>query len=289
MRRIGLPLCAVFLLAPAAASAGPWVPAPGDGYIQGGVSFFSAQEGQREGVATGLAYRTTTFSLYGELGLPGRLMLTSYVPFVLGTNESEASGIVYSHDSLGDLTFALDHAPLASFPLAFGVEVKVPGYSDPSQYENADGIDGVLFDESKFPVLGDNNVDVTPRVQLGHSLSAFPMWMQVSLGYRFRSCQLHGSGRCRDFGDGPVVDGSIGAWVWDEHLALQLYTKGNIVTEPDTVNTIPSEESLYLQGKVTVANPALPGASLSVGVGGIPYANNAANGYDVSVSLAYKF
>lgn len=289
MLRLWLLICAVFLLGPSSSEAGPWVPAVGDGYIQGGVSFFSAQEGQREGVATGLAYRTTTFSLYGEFGLPGRLMLTSYIPFVLGTNESEASGVLYRHDSLGDLTFALDHAPIRSFPFAFGIEVKVPGYSDPSQYDGASGIDDVLFDEAKFPVLGDNNVDVIPRVQIGHSLSGFPMWMQMSLGYRFRSCQLHGSGRCRDFGDGPVVDGSIGVWAWEEHLAVQLYTKGNIVTEPDAVNTVPTEESLYLQGRVTLATSALPGASLAFGVGGIPYANNAANGYDLSFSLAYKF
>ena len=289
MRRIWLLPFAVALLFGATADAGPWVASPGGGYVQGGVSYFSAQEGQREGVATGLAYQTTTFSLYGEFGLPGRLQLTTYVPYVLGVNVSGSSNVRYNHNSLGDMNFALDHAPIRRFPFTFGVEVKVPGYDDPMQFEGATGIDNELFDASKFPVLGDNNVDVTPRVQIGKSLGEIPVWMQMSVGYRFRSCQLHGSGRCRDFRDGLVADASVGGWVWNRNLAVQLFVKGNVALEPDTINTIPTEESLYVQGKLTFADEALGGVSTSIGVGGIPYANNAARGYDVSLSLAYQF
>jgi hypothetical protein len=207
----------------------------------------------------------------------------------MGVNESGSSIVRYNHNSFGDLMFALDHGPIHSFPFTFGVEVKVPGYSDPVQFDGASGIDNDLFDAAKFPVLGANNIDVTPRLQIGKSLGDIPVWMQMSIGYRFRSCQLHGSGRCRDFRDGIVADGSIGAWIWNRNLAVQLFVKGNLALEPDTINTIPTEEALYVQGKLTFSDEALQGVSASIGVGGLPYANNAARGYDVSLSLAYQF
>ena len=289
MRRFWLLPLAVALVFSASAEAGPWVAQPGGGYLQGGVSYFSAQEGQREGVATGLSYQTTTFSLYGEVGLPGRLQLTTYLPYVLAVNESGSSDVRYNHNSIGDVMVALDQAPLRNFPLTFGVEVKFPGYSDPTQADGAAGIDNDLFDSSKFPVLGDNNIDVTPRVQIGKSLGDIPVWMQMSVGYRFRSCQLHGGGRCRDFRDGLAADASIGGWVWNRNLAVQIFVKGNLAIERDTINTTPTEESLYVQGKLTFADEALAGVSTSIGVGVIPYANNAARGYDISLSLAYQF
>ncbi len=289
MQRLSSLVCALALFAPSVVEAGPWVAAPGDGYVQGGVSYFAAQEGQREGVATGLEYQTTTFSLYGEFGLPGRLQLTGYIPYVLGVNESGSSDVRYNHNSIGDMIFALDHAPIRGFPFAFGVEVKVPGYDDPTQFQSADGIDDELFDSAKFPVLGDNNVDVVPRLQIGKSLSGIPVWMQVSLGYEFRSCRLHDEGRCQNFRDGLVADASIGAWVWERNLAVQLFTKGNLALTAEHSNTLPTEESLYVQGKLTFTDELLNGVSASFGVGGLPYARNAARGYDLSVSLAYKF
>lgn len=289
MRLLPTVLCAFALCLPNLAEAGPWIAAPGDGYVQGGVSYFSAQEGQREGVATGLAYHTTSFSLYGEFGLPGRLQLTGYIPYVLGVNQSGSSDVRYNHNSIGDMSFALDHSPARGFPFAFGVEVKIPGYDDPMEFDSADGIDDDLFDGSKFPVLGDNNIDVTPRLQIGKSLSRAPVWMQMSLGYEFRSCRLHDEGRCQNFRDGLVADASVGAWVWERNLAVQLFTKGNIALSPEHSNTLPTEESLYVQGKLTFTDELLNGVSASFGVGGLPYARNAARGYDLSLSLAYKF
>lgn len=279
--------CACLILG-APAAAGPWVHAPGDGYLAGGVSFFKAEDGMRDGASTGLAYETLTYSLYGEIGLPARLQLTAYVPFVMGTNRSPSTDVVYSHDAIGDLRFALDGAPLRDFPFTIGVEVKVPGYDDPTQYDSADGIDDRLFDPLRFPVLGDDNIDVTPRLQIGHSFYPLPMWAQAELGYRWRGCRLHGSG-CEDLRDGLVVAGTFGAWAVLDYLAAELYAKAIINVQPESGNTVATEQSVFLQGKVSVTAPELAGVAFTLGAGGFPYADAAARGYDLSAGVSWRF
>lgn len=270
------------------AAAGPWVPSPGDGYLSLGFTHFRAATGMRDGVSTGLAYRTSTWRLYSELGLPGRLVLTVSLPYVQAVNRSGTTPVSYHHDAFGDLRFALDHAPLRSLPFTFGVEVKVPAYSDPSEHDSADGIDDRLFDPMRFPVIGDDSIDVTPRLQIGHSFHPAPVWAQASLGYQWRGCRRH-IDPCEDLRDGILISGGVGAWIWADHLATELYTKAVFSVQPAAPDTVPTEQSLYVQGKLTGTAPALRGLGVTLGVGGLPYASAAARGWDVSAGLAWKF
>lgn len=279
---------AIVLVCASTAYAGPWVHAPGEGYLSAGVSRFTAEEGMRDGASTGLAYRTMTYSVYAELGLPGRLQLTAYVPYVQGVNRSQSTDVRYNHDAVGDMRFALDASPLRDFPLAVGVEVKVPGYQDPSAYDSADGIDDRLFDPLRFPVLGDDNYDVTPRVQIGHSFYPIPMWAQMSVGYQWRGCRRHGSG-CEDLRDGIVVTGGLGGWLVADYLTAELYTKATVNTQPESGRTVPTEQSVYVQGKLSATAPALSGVAFSVAVGGMPYADAAARGYDLALNVSWRF
>lgn len=287
IRAAGYAFCVLASVLPATALAGPWTHAPGSGYLKAGMSLFRTNDGMVDGQSTGLAYQTTTWSLYGEVGIPGRLQLTAYVPYVLGTNESASSGIRYNHHAVGDMTVALDHGPVPEIPFSFGLELKFPGYDDPTQFDDADGIDQAVFDPIKFPVLGDNNIDVMPRVQLGHGFRRG--WVQAAVGYRWRGCRLHSEGACEDLRDSVVASGSLGIWAWPQRIATELYVKGTMPVQAKSARTVPTEGSLYLQGKLTFSDPALRGVGVSLGVGGIPYAIAAAQGFDVSVGLSYSF
>ncbi len=273
----------------APAHAGPWVHAPGDGYLKTALGVFRANDGVADGQATGLAYQTTTLSLYGEVGLPGRLQFTTYVPFVFGTNESPNSAVRYNHSAFGDVAFALDHAPIRNFPFTFGVEVKVPTYRDPSQLTSARGISDDVYDPIKFPVLGDNNVDVTPRVQLGYGFRRIPGWTQLDIGYRWRGCRQHSVGRCEDLRDGLALAGSVGVWVWPQRVAAEIYAKASLPLQPESDRTVPTERSVYVQGKLTLTDPDLNGLGFGIGVGSIVYADAAARGFDVSIGISYNF
>ncbi len=278
----------VAAMTPALAWAGPWLHDAGNGYLELGTTFFSADDGVRDGVATGLAYRSVTVGTYAEIGLPGHLQLTLAAPWVAATHTS-ASGVVYRNRSLGDTRLALDFAPTRRLPFAVGVEVKAPLYRDPFEQSSADGIDDDVFDPVKFPSVGSNGWDVTPRVQLGHSFYPVPMWTQIELGYRVSGCQEHGS-PCRDYRDGALVSGSIGGFVWRQHLALEGYAKAFVPVQAETARKAPTEQFVYVRGKVTGGDlPGLPDLAITLGVGGIVHAVGTERGRDVSVSLSYRF
>ncbi|MCB9507661.1 MAG: hypothetical protein H6700_08920 [Myxococcales bacterium] len=280
---------ALVLSLPAVCFAGPWVHDPGTGFAKLGLSAFDASDGMRDGVSTGLAYRSTTADLYAEVGLPGRLQVSVNAAWVAATNHSELSNIRYRNRSIGDLRLAVDHAPLRHFPFTVGIEAKLPVYADPSDQAHADGLPNDLFDPAQFPVVGDDNVDLMPRLQIGHSFYPRRIWAQGAVGYLWRGCSQHVSGPCADFRDGVVVSAGVGAQPVADILTTELFAKATINTQPLEGDTLATAQTLYVQAKVGIGHPHLGGVGLALSVGGIPYADAAARGYDVGAGITYEF
>lgn len=290
---------AVVLAAPAA-QAGPWLHDAGHGYVQLASTYFTSTEGVRGSQANGFRYRKTTLSMYGEIGLPANLQLTANVPFEFARNDAADGDAVYTNRGVGDIRIALDGQLLRRPALTLGVELKVPAYRDPSEQDTVRGLaddDLVLIPITRFPALGDDNIDVTPRVQIGHSFYPLPMWAQAEIGYRIRTCQRHGSGGCQEFRDGLALAGSLGATPWANTLTLELYASGFIAVESDGLGNeslgddrLPTQEFLYLQGKVSLIE-LLPSDTLALtaGVGGIPYGTNTQSGVDVTLAASMTF
>jgi len=243
----------------------------------------------REGRPTGLSYSASTWRFYGEVGLPGRLQLTASLPYVSATNFSRNSGVRYNNEHLGDVRLALDHSPFSGRPLTLGVEVQVPGYRDPSVIGSARGIDDAVFQSNRFPALGTGGIEVRPRLQFGTSLYPLPAWSQVELGYAIRGCRLYTGSRCSSFRDGPFTALSFGAYVVEELLSLEFYARAQVSTEPKRTNTLPTEQSVYLQGKIGLGDADLSALSVSLAAGGLVYASAAAQGHDLALNLAYSF
>lgn len=291
---------ALLALTPRAAQAGPWLHDAGSGYVQLASTYFTSTEGVQGAAANGFRYRKTTLSLYGEVGLPAGLQLTANLPFEFARNDAAEGGAVYTNRGVGDVRVALDARLLSRPALTFGVEVKAPGYRDPSEQSSVRGLaddDLLLIPITRFPSIGDNNIDVTPRVQLGHSFYPLAMWAQVELGYRVRTCQRHGSGACQEFRDGLALSGSLGWMPLPDRLSLELYSSGYIAIETDGLGNdslgddrLPTQEFLYLQGKLSLLElPPSDALALTFGVGGIPYGHNTQSGMDVTLAISTNF
>jgi hypothetical protein len=285
-------LAVTFVASPA--SAGPWVPDPGHGFLQLGTTWFRSADPARGAATTGFDYRKTTLSAYGEVGLPGGLALTLEVPWAAARNDARDGGEQYRNRSLGDIRLALDARITRRLPLTFGVEVKVPGYRDPSELSDADGVSAEefpLIPSAYFPALGDNAIDVMPRVQLGHSFHPIPVWAQVAVGYRVRTCQRHdfGLGGCRDLRDGLSVSGSVGAFYFRRILFAEFYASAEIPLQAESSRTIPTQRFIYTQGKLSAAIPSAQSWTVTLGVGGIPSARNAQRGLDLTGAVSVRF
>ena len=254
----------------------------GDGYLKLGLSYFSASESFNRGVPMGLDYDAITTNLYAEVGLPAGLQIIFDLPYVIATNTSDEA-VAYTNHTLGDGRIQLDYAIPVGIPLAVGVEVKIPLY----QPVNEDAVDGLIDVDGRpwpttvFPEVGDDNVDITPKVMIGYSMP-FPMWISAELGYRVR---LAG------FADGIFAALSVGGFVWPDHIAVGAYSNAifNVQDDPEPEIKATSE-SVYLQGYVLVtAAPWQPDLGLTLAVGRIVRAENANTGTDFSVAISYSF
>jgi len=264
----------------ATADAGPWVRDPGGAYVKVGAARFTAEDSFNQGVSTGLAYESMTWNVYGEVGLPGRFQLVADLPFVDGRNNSEA-GVNYINRTLGDARVQLDYGLFEDLPLTLSLEAKLPLYTPIARQDTSDPIASFPRSAVQFPDAGDGNLDLTPKVQFGHSFHPVPAWATAELGYR---------ARFDDFGDGVFFAASAGLFVWPEHIAIGVFGNGviNLQTDDDPLARA-TKEFVYVQANtfVTLA-PWLKGASLSLSVGTIPWANSTAAGSDVGLGVAYE-
>jgi hypothetical protein len=288
-----LALVVASLLMVPSATAGPWVAEPGHGYLQLSGTSFRSDDGVRGSTAGGFRYSKTTLSLYSELGLVDGLQFTFELPFALARNEQVGGDDVYFAREIGDVRLALDGRVTRRVPLTFGVEARLPGYRDPSQQLGATGVDDdqfLLIPSSWFPAIGDNSIDVIPRVQIGHGFARVPMWVQASVGYRFRSCQRHNFGAgCRDLRDSLSINAGAGVFVVQRLVYTELYVSGELITQPESDRTIATPQFMYVQGKVSSLLGFDSPFAVTAGVGGIPLGQDTQGGWDVTGAISLKF
>ena len=276
-------LALLVLLTCSTASAGAWVRDLGSVYVKVGATFFSAEQSFARGVATDLAYESQSYRIYAEIGLPLGLQFVFDVPYVIATNLS-GNEVEYHNNTFGDARFGFDLELYERVPVSVGVDIKVPLYESVS--EQGDGglvdIEGQLYPVEVFPAVGDDNIDITPKVSVGYGLQSWPAWVSAELGYRHR---LGG------FADSIVTAVNLGAFVWPSHIALGVYANANFNVQDDPNPDVKaSSELVYVQGYVLVtAAPWRPELGLTLGVGRIVRAENAGLGTDYSVGVSYTW
>lgn len=274
--------CLALVVTPRGAEAGPWVHPFGHGYVKLGLSYFTAESSFQQGVPVGLSYDAFTTNVYAEVGLPARLQLIVDVPYVVATNTSDTAAEYHNH-TFGDARVELDYGLPVAFPLAVGVEVKIPLYGQVADMGSSGliDVDGRPWPTTLFPDVGDDNVDITPKVMFGYSLGV-PVWFTAELGYRAR---LNG------FADGIYTALSVGGFVWPNHIAVGVYSSAVINVQEDRDPAVmATREFVFLQGYVLLtAAPWQPDLGLTLGVGRIVHAENTNTGTDFSVGVSYRY
>lgn len=248
------------------AEAAPWIREPGKSYLRAGATRFVADA--PELTAPYLrSFETITASLWAEVGLPWDLEVAAELPYVVATNTFRPGG-AYSNRTLGDARFQLARALVKSIPLSAVLETKVSLY----EARHSELI-------QTYPDVGDGNVDLTPKLSIGHSFWPTPAWLTAELGYRLRLDK---------YADGVFGAFNAGGWVWRDRLALGVYVNGikNVDQSPSLWET---REWLYLSGYlIAAAEPWLKGVKLTLAAGFIPIARFCATGSDVTLSVSYE-
>lgn len=176
-----LPL--LLLLAPEAA-AGPWVKAPGEAYVKAGTVLFTADGFVRpDGVAVeGAEYLGATGHVYGEVGVVGPVQAVVNLPFVGSRNTFGESAFV--NRQFGDMDIGLEAGGRVggAVPVSLQVLAKLP------LYDNAE-LQQYGLSSSRFPAIGDGQVDITAMAAVGSGLAAggFRGWWSLEGGYRHRT------------------------------------------------------------------------------------------------------
>lgn len=158
-------------------AAGPWVREPGHSYLKGSMGTFWGEE------AEGLRYSDLQAGLYGELGLPARLGLTAWFPWLLAWNEDTQGRYVAL--SGGDAELVLQ-GQLLRGPLVLALDLrgKFPLYTDRS----TERLRRYPAYATRFPVPGDGQVDLELLLEggTGWRMGEVSGWLQGSIGGRYR-------------------------------------------------------------------------------------------------------
>ncbi len=221
---IGLVVGLLALAWPSVASAGPWVPEPGEGYLKVSGSYFDATgmyDRSGEQVDTDYSYRHAGARLYGDIGLAPHLGLSASLPWRRSQNVHRESSAQYIKSGLGDLDLALQGGTtIGQFALSGVGKLRVPLYSETISTDSPSPIAltaGELERERYIPALGDGSVDMTFLMQAGLSLHPFPGWLTASVGPKLRF---------QGFGNGLEYAASAGAYLIPERLALSARVSG---------------------------------------------------------------
>jgi hypothetical protein len=260
---------ALALLASSTARASPWVKAPGAVFLEAGVSRF--QEGVIFGERsdTGLDFDSTSYTIYGEVGLPLRSQILFSFPYVVARNRT-LSGLGFVSHTIGDARIELDRSILddPALPITAGLEVKLPLYTRAAEDDLPNEVS--IYPSGSFPDPGDGNVDLLPKLSIG--LSSLPYWLTAELGYRLRF---------GDFDDALFAAVSGGAFIIPESFAAFAYVSTDLS---------PGRQLVYVQLRALVRSTAswLPKFGLALGPGAVVYAAEARAGLDFSFSITYE-
>lgn len=168
------------LLLCSTALAGPWIAAPGEHYVKASVSRFAAAEyidPTAPDATSTVEYVGVTSSLYGQVGLPGKLQLHATLPWVNGRNLNRYTGWIHRTSAPGDAQVGLGwDLPGLELPAAITAQARIPLYNQ-----------AVL--EPDYPGIGDTNVDLDLQASVGHSIPAGKhwVWFASEAGFRWRT------------------------------------------------------------------------------------------------------
>lgn len=207
----------VLLAAPAA--AGPWVEAPGDGYLKLSGEVFDSQRNfdvAGDAMAADPAYSHVGARSYGEVGVAPRLSVGWSVPFVAARNTA-SDGTRHRRAGFGDLDVRADVQIVRdTCALAGQLEGRIPLYGDTvGRGDSATSADGEGGSGSE-PILGDGSRELTPTLAFGCGLP-LPGWLTAAAGPNFRF---------DGFGDGLTWRVGGGAYAIPDRLAIQIGASG---------------------------------------------------------------
>ncbi|MFT4978024.1 MAG: hypothetical protein ACI8S6_003932 [Myxococcota bacterium] len=266
------------------AQAGPWVRDLGHGYVKAGYSRFQADQFVQPDGSTveGTEYLGQTTHLYGEVGVARGLQAVFNVPFVGSRNI--IGDVSYINRWGGDLNAGLEYGrALGKLPVSLQVLSKLP------LYDNADL--AVYGDSSsRFPAIGDGQVDLTALLAVGGSFSIKEVrgWLAGELGYRHRSAWWLGDSTQpdRDYSDGIPWSAQLG---WSPTLKgrdmgwLFLRADGIQNLRTDTVT------QQLVQASVGGALKVTDIVAIELGYASIVQARNAAPGSGLNGGLSCSF
>lgn len=205
---ISATVAAAAALLSSTAHAGPWVRDLGHAYVKAGYSRFAASTFvQPDGsVVDGTEYLGHTSHLYGEVGVAKGLQAVFNVPFVGSRNI--IGEVSYINRWGGDLSAGLEYGGrLKGLPVSLQVLSKLP------LYDNAD-LSAYGASGSRFPAIGDGQVDLTALLAVGGGVSVGKQrgWVSGEVGYRHRSAWWLGDSTQpdRDYLDGIPWSAQLG-------------------------------------------------------------------------------
>ena len=170
------------------AHGGPWTKEFGQFYVKLSEGFFVSDSFvNSEGVTqSGASYLGASTSLYFEVGVFTGLQVQGFVPYVISRNTFD-DGISALRVGPGDLTAGLQYTPSLALPLpaAVRLDIKVPLYDV--------GSTSSAF-ASRFPALGDGQIDMTLWLTAGGTLPIATVFAWAEIGYRFRTEKFVGDG-----------------------------------------------------------------------------------------------
>lgn len=282
-RRVGAWLLGLAAASPAA-QAGPWLRGPGELYAKLGDSRFRADrfvapDGRPQPGAT---HTSHTAYFYAEIGLVEHLQAVVLLPAVAARNDFGEART--TQRGLGDaqVGLALGEELGGRLPVALLLSAKLP------LYDNADllayGPSG-----SRFPALGDGQVDLTALVSAGSSLRLGPLpgWAALEAGYRHRSAWWMGDS---SLPDRVLVDGipwgvELGVsprWLERELGWLQLRASGLFNLGPSDNTRAWAELSAGLGLRLA------RGLSFEMGAGSMFWGQNTALGHRLDAGLSLR-
>lgn len=269
------------LVGPATASAGPWVPEPGDGYLKLSGSYFDAtgvydREGRE--LQTDYSYSHAAIRAYGEVGLAPHLGLSASVPWMRSQNADKTSQTKYIKTGLGDLDLALQGGTtIGNVAISVVGQVRVPLYPETI---SADAPSPQSLSQEELarqryvPALGDGSVDVTARLEAGLSLHPFPGWVTVAAGPKVRF---------QGFGNGFEYAASAGAFLVPDRLAVTLRASG--VERFSGGNERPTKRFFMMSGGPIV--PIAGGFSVEATGSYLPSGAFVSEGWSANLGVSY--
>lgn len=274
VRAAQLALSTLALLAPAAASAGPWTKDAGGVYAKlSGGAFIAGEYVDPSGAAvTGVDYLGVTTALYVEAGVAEGLQVQLYLPHVVARNSYAATGDRYLSLGFGDARVGVQYGfPFFDFPLALRIEGKVPLYdvAEPGGLEHG-----------LFPALGDGQVDLDYWLSAGGSLDGLPLYGFVELGYRLRTSIYTGEGAPLDYGDALLTYAQLGYTVY-----------AGVIVAANAQAVVPFEDDGRTKGYATVGPsiyaPVGAGLALELYYDATIWARAASAGQTVILGVSY--